>query len=93
MFEIPLRKLRNIRKISNLGGGIAQCSFFKKYNFGNSSRKTLKSRYQTFLVLSNVSEFVYFTSNILSEVVALVYSKQKIDQKQTLLGATAVLNF
>ena len=36
---------------------------------GNSSQKTRKSRYQTFLVLSSFTGFLYFVANILSEIV------------------------
>ena len=32
---------------------------FQKLNFGNSSQKTRKSRYQTFLVLSSYTGFLY----------------------------------
>ena len=40
-----------------------------KLNFGSSSQKTLKSRYQTFLVLSSFTGFVYFVPNILPRIV------------------------
>ena len=43
---------------------------FQKLNFGNSSPKTRKSRYQTFLVLSSFTGFLCFVPNILSEIVA-----------------------
>ena len=59
-----LRKLGNIRKISNLG---AQ-SPFQKLNFHNSSQKTRKSTYQTFLALPNFIRFLYFIPNILSGI-------------------------
>ena len=42
---------------------------FQKLNFGNSSQKTLKSRYQTFLSLSSFPGFLYFVPVILSEIV------------------------
>ena len=38
-------------------------------NFGSSSQKTRKSRYQTFLVLSSFTGFLYFAPNILPRIV------------------------
>ena len=40
--------------------------FLQKLNFGNSSPKTRKSRYQTLLYLSSFPRFLYFVPNILS---------------------------
>ena len=45
-------------------------SSFQKLNFGNSSEKTHKNRYQTCLVLSSFTEFLYFVPNILPRIVA-----------------------
>ena len=42
---------------------------FQKLNFGSSSQKTRKSKYQTLLVLSSFTEFLYFVSNILPSIV------------------------
>ena len=42
---------------------------FQKLNFGSSSQKTRKSRYQTFLVLSSFTGFLYFVPNILARIV------------------------
>ena len=42
---------------------------FQELNFGISSQKTRKSRYQTFLVLTSFIGFLYFVPNILSEIV------------------------
>ena len=42
---------------------------FQKLNFGSSSQKTRKSRYQTFLVLSSFTGFLYFVPNILPRIV------------------------
>ena len=42
---------------------------FQKLNFGSSSQKTPKSRYQTFLVLSSFTGFLYFVPNILPKIV------------------------
>ena len=42
---------------------------FQKLNFGSSSQKTRKSKYQTLLVLSSLTEFLYFVSNILPSIV------------------------
>ena len=42
---------------------------FQKLNFGNSSQKARKSRYQNFLVLSSFTGFIYFIPNILSKIV------------------------
>ena len=42
---------------------------FQKLNFGNSSPKTRKRRYQTFLKLSSFTGFLYFVPNILSTIV------------------------
>ena len=45
---------------------------FKKLNFGKSSPKVRKNRYQIFLVLSSFTGFLYFLPIILS-VIAVVY--------------------
>ena len=42
---------------------------FLKLSFGNSSQKTRKSRYQTFLFLTSFTGFLYFIPNILSGIV------------------------
>ena len=44
---------------------------FKKFDFDNSSQKSRKNRYQTFLFLSNFTRFLYFVPNILSGFVVL----------------------
>ena len=41
----------------------------QKLNFGINSQKIRKSRYQSFLVLSNLTGFPYFIPNILSKIV------------------------
>ena len=48
---------------------------FEKLNSGNSSQKTHKSRYQSFLVLFSLTGFLYFVSNILSRIKALDMDK------------------
>ena len=48
---------------------------FQKLNFGNSSQKTQKSRFQIFLVLFSLTGFLYFVSNILSRIKALDMDK------------------
>ena len=55
-------------------------SSFQKLNFGNSSEKTRKSKYQTFLVLSSFTGFLYFVSNILSRIVDTLSSKNFTDK-------------
>ena len=50
-------------------------SSFQKLNFGNSSQKTHKSRFQIFLVLFSLTGFLYFVSNILSRIKALDMDK------------------
>ena len=45
-------------------------SLFQKLNSVNSSQKTRKSRYQTFLGLSSFTRFLYFVPNILSRIVS-----------------------
>ena len=47
---------------------ISPQSPFHKLNFGNSSPKTRKSIYQTFLDLSIFTGFLYFVPNILSRI-------------------------
>ena len=42
---------------------------FQKLNFGSNSQKTRKSRYQTFLVLSSFTGFLYFVPDILPRTV------------------------
>ena len=44
-------------------------SHFQKLNFGNSSPKAPKSKYQTFLDLSSFTGFLYLVPNILSKIV------------------------
>ena len=44
-------------------------SSFQKLNFGNSSQKLRKSRYQIFLVLSSFTGNLYFVLNILLGIV------------------------
>ena len=41
---------------------------FQKQNFGKSSQKTCKSRYPTFLALSNFTGFLYLVPNILPRI-------------------------
>ena len=41
----------------------------QKLNLGNSSHKTCKSRYQTFLVLFSFTGFLYIVPNILPRIV------------------------
>ena len=56
-----------------MGGDIAWCPVsFQKSNFGNSSQKTQKGRYQTFLFLSHFTGFVYFVPNILPRIVGIL---------------------
>ena len=40
----------------------------KKLNFGNSSQKIRKSRYRSFVVLFNITGFLYFVPNIVSKI-------------------------
>ena len=63
--DIRLRILGN-KKI--LGKSQAQ-SPLQKLKPGNSRQKTRKSIYQTFLVLTSFTEFLYFVLNILSRIV------------------------
>ena len=44
-------------------------SFFQKLNFGNSSQKNRKSRYQAFLFRSSFTRFFYFVSNISPRII------------------------
>ena len=44
-------------------------ALFQKLKFGNGSQKVCKSRYQSFVVLSNFTEFFYVVPNILSGIV------------------------
>ena len=46
---------------------------FHKLNFGNSRQKPPKSRYQTFVVLSSSTGFLYFDPNILHRIVGDVH--------------------
>ena len=64
-----LKNLESVRKKFKFGWRqLSAQSLLEKLNFGNSNQKTGKGRYQTFLVLSNFTEFVYFVSNILSGI-------------------------
>ena len=53
-------------------------SLFQKLNIGSSSQKTRKSRYQTFLVLSSFTGFLYFVRNVLPRVMGWLKSHQKL---------------
>ena len=62
--------------------------------FGNSSQKVLTNRYQTFLVFSSFSGFLYFVPNILFEIAAprrpcLGYSKVYCDVRKRWLLASS----
>ena len=46
---------------------------FQKLKFGSSSQKTCESRYQTFLVLSGFTGFLYFVPNNLPMIVGSTY--------------------
>ena len=46
---------------------------FQKLNFGSSSKKTGKSRYQTFLVLFSFTGFLNFVPNILPRIVGTIF--------------------
>ena len=59
-------------------------SSFQKLNFGNSSQKTHKSRFQIFLVLFSLTGFLYFVSNILSRIKALDIDKIIVNIKTCL---------
>ena len=80
VYELPHELSNNLRlrilgnkeileKSQNLGGDIWVESPFQKLNFGNSSGKIRKNRYQTFVVLSSFTGFLYFVPNILSRTV------------------------
>ena len=45
---------------------------FQKLNLGSSSQKTRKGRYQTFLVLSSFTGFLYLVPNILPWIIDIV---------------------
>ena len=79
-----LRKLGiYVREISNLGGNIGQCQYpLKKSNFGNSSQKTAKCIYQTFLVLPNFTGIHCFIPNILSMIVGWFNARFSVSQKK-----------
>ena len=54
---------------------------FHKINFGNSSAKRRKSRYQNFLDLSSFTGFLYFVPHILSRIV-VVFLPLVLNKKQ-----------
>ena len=64
-----LKKLENIRKISELHKIIAQCSPKKFCQY--QEKKLLKNRYRTFPVVRYFTPKLEFISNILSMIVAL----------------------
>ena len=72
------KKYANIKKMSNLGGDIAQRPVPQKLNFGNNSQNTRKSRYKTFLILSSFTEFLCFVPNILSRTVGTKFQLKLI---------------
>ena len=50
---------------------------FHKLNFGNSSQKTHKSRYQTFLFLSSFTGFLCFVPDLLPMIVGSKFQLQQ----------------
>ena len=56
---------------------------FQKLNFGNSSQKTRKSRYQIFFALSSFTGFLYFVPNILSKI-AVPHRNNERNNKESL---------
>ena len=74
-----LRLLKIFSKIKNINTNIlfllhiyiqrpVTQSLFKKFDFGNSSQKSRKNKYQTFLFLSIITGFVYSVPNTLSGI-------------------------
>ena len=87
--RLDFRKLGNIIKIKIWGETYSGAqSPFKKFNCGVSSQKVCKSRYQSFLVLSNLNGFLYFVPNILPRIVDftdyLIYDGQHFFLKSTI---------
>ena len=52
---------------------------FQKLNSGNNSQKVWKNKYQSFLVISNFTGFLYFVPNILSGIVGWNKTFDKIN--------------
>ena len=65
-----LRKLENIRKISNLGGRLAQCLvsliFLQELRLCKQQLKITQKQIQTFLFRSSFTELLHFVPSILS---------------------------
>ena len=60
---------------------------FQKLNFGNSSQKTRKSRYQTFIFLATSTGFLYFVPNTLPKIVdATEYLKSGTEDIRRTVG-------
>ena len=85
---VPLRILGNKEILEKsqiwIQTQLSDQSPFQKLNFGNSSQKTRKSRYQIFLVLSSFTEFFYFVTNILSRIVDILLGLKVL--KESLQG-------
>ena len=57
-------------------------SHFQKLNFGNSSQKIAKNRYQSLVVLSNITGFVYFIPNVLSKNVVDCHCVKNVQKRR-----------
>ena len=77
VYELPHELPNDLRKISNLGGEIFPP---QKLSFGSSSQKTRKSRYQTFLVMSRFTGFLYSVPNTLPRIVCCTISNYKLSR-------------
>ena len=66
---MDLRKLGIIRKCQISVDRSPLQSPLQKLNFGISSQKVVKNRYESFLVLSNFFGYCYFLPNILSKMI------------------------
>ena len=77
-----LRKFKKYWKKVKVGWNKVQClAFFQENNFYNSGLKLPRSRYQSFLLMSNFASFLHFVPEILFKI-NFYYLLQVLDSIQ-----------
>lgn len=77
-----LRKFKKYWKKVKVGWNKVQClAFFQENNFCNSGLKLPRSRYQSFLLMSNFASFLHFVPEILFKI-NFYYLLQVLDSIQ-----------
>ena len=64
---------KTIRVALQVAEGLKDQSPYQKLHFGNSTYKVRKIRYQSFLILPNLTGFLYFVSISLPEIAVFLF--------------------